>query len=76
MRKAGMRTREPALQRVPSGFDPDLPQADLLRHKGLTAWLDLPGGPGAAVKPDIVRTSMAGFKKLRPLFDWLNEPDA
>ncbi len=75
MRKAGMRTREPELKRVPSGFDPDLPQADLLRHKGLTAWLDMPGGPTDATEPDIVKTSIAGFKKLQPLFNWLNDPD-
>ncbi len=72
MRKAGIRIRDPELKRIPSGFDADLPQADLLRHKGLTAWLDLPGGPAAAAKPSIVGASAAGFKTLKPLFVWLN----
>ncbi len=75
MRKAGMRIREPELKRIPSGFDAELPQAELLRHKGLTAWADLPGGPAAATKPDIVAASLAGFKQLQPLFVWLNALD-
>ena len=75
MRKAGIRIREPELKRVPSGFDADLPHAELLRHKGLTAWMDLPGGPAAAAKPTIVSASAAGFKTLKPLFAWLSALD-
>jgi len=72
MRNAGIRVREPELKRVPSGFSSDLAHADLLRHKGLTAWADLPGGPAAAAKPTIVTASLSEFKKLKPLVVWLN----
>lgn len=72
MRAAGIRIRDPELKRVPSGFAADLPQADLLRHKGLTAWADHPGGPAAAAKPDIVKTSVDTYKTLKPVFTWLS----
>lgn len=58
------------LKRVPSGFDPDHPRAELLRYKDLVAWQDWPvaawlGTPAATTKvKDFYRT-------CRPLTDWL-----
>jgi uncharacterized protein (TIGR02453 family) len=38
----GVRFGDPELKRVPAPFAADHQQARLLRHKGLTAWLDYP----------------------------------
>jgi len=73
MRKAGIRIRDPELKRVPSGFNVEHNYADLLRHKGLSVWRDHPGGPDAASKDDIVKTTTASLKTLSPLFMWLLE---
>ena len=51
-------------------FAQDHPHADLLRRKGLAAWLDY-DGPAAATGPEIVETCLAGFKRLQPVFDVL-----
>lgn len=71
----GIRFSEPALKRVPPGFPQDHPQAGLLRRKGLAAWLDYEG-PAAATGPDIVETCLAGFRRLRPVFDNLSRLQA
>lgn len=63
-------TRE-RLKRVPRGFDPGHPRAELLRDKDLTAWKDWPVAPwlhtGAAGQRvvDVLRAA-------RPLTDWLD----
>ena len=64
----GLRVSEPGLKRVPSGFDKDHPNGDLLRRKGLIAWLDF-AGPETAVGPRVVETCTAGLKRLQPLFE-------
>ena len=38
----GARMDEPALKRVPKGFDPEHPRGDFLKHKSLTIWHDMP----------------------------------
>ncbi len=70
--KDGIRFSEPALKRVPSGFPQDHQHAELLRRKGLASWLDF-DGPAAATGPDIVENCTAGFKRLQPIFDVLND---
>ncbi len=70
---AGMRLHEPELKRVPNGYPKDHPHADLLRHKGLSAWTDL-DDRSIITRPDGVRRCMAEFERLKPLFDMLNRP--
>ncbi|MEQ9315316.1 MAG: DUF2461 family protein, partial [Henriciella sp.] len=65
-----IRLGEPDLKRVPAPYKQDHPRADLLRHKGLTAWIDsLP--LATAYGADGPKTCAAEFKRLKPLFDWL-----
>lgn len=66
----GIRFNEPELKRGPPGFDPDHANSDLLRRKGLTAWLEV-ADPGTAVAPGIVTECAVTFKRLKPVFDWL-----
>ena len=73
LRRNGLRISEPELQRVPRGFDPAHPQADLLRRKGLSAWKDF-ADPAVATRPDWLDTCLSGFEKLRPVYDWLTAP--
>lgn len=40
LRAEEVRVGEPELKRVPAPYPPDHPRADLLRRKGLTAWID------------------------------------
>ncbi len=57
------------LQRVPRGFPPQHPRADLLRHRSLIAARGLDaGGPVADVDP-VHRCC----EQLRPLLGWLTE---
>jgi uncharacterized protein (TIGR02453 family) len=58
-------------KKVPKGFDPDHPRAELLRMKGLTA------GPGALPKGILHKPAFAGWladhgKRLAPLVVWLH----
>jgi uncharacterized protein (TIGR02453 family) len=66
----GVRVGEPALKRVPQGFDPDHPRASLLRHKGLTVWSDYPDTK-PATKPGVVLRCVEDFGRFKPLVDWL-----
>ena len=66
----GARIGEPDLKRVPSGYAQDHPRADLLRRKGLSAWLDTEDTKTAS-SPDFVATCQVKFKTLRPIYDWL-----
>ena len=71
VRKAGpYELGSPSLKRVPRGFDPDDPNADLLRHKGLSLRFEFPSTDplftGGAAAFAAVR-----FAELRPLPDWL-----
>lgn len=60
-----------ALKRVPRGFAPDHPAADLLRHKGLYAGCDLNHRHvgSAAVLDDAVEV----YQRVLPLHRWLME---
>lgn len=70
--KEGHRLSEPELKRVPRGFDPDMAHADLLRRKGLTAWLDT-GDTQIASRPGLISHSAGAYQKLKPFFDWLSQ---
>ena len=64
------RTGEPELKRVPSGYAQDHPLADLLRRKGLSAWIDMKDTKAASC-PEFTSECQATFKTLKPLYDWL-----
>jgi uncharacterized protein (TIGR02453 family) len=66
----GARIGEPELKRVPAGFPKDHAHADLLRRKGLTAWIDF-DDPAQALGPDMVARCRDGYRRLKPLFDRL-----
>ena len=64
--RSGIRFSEPELKRVPAPFPADHPQGDLLRHKSLTFWKDLPHQPA-----DLRKSLKGGFASLMPLQEWL-----
>lgn len=66
----GLRLGAPHLKRVPAGYPADHPQADLLKHKGLSVWTEIKT-PSAAAKPGFVKVCGTTFARLKPLFDWL-----
>ncbi len=66
----GFRLSEPALKRVPRGFDAESPHAHLLRHKGLAGWYDFPD-TAPATSGDLVATCTENFIRLQPLVKWL-----
>ncbi|MEM9359201.1 MAG: DUF2461 domain-containing protein [Pseudomonadota bacterium] len=68
----GFRLRDPELKKVPSGFPKDHPRADLLLRKGLTVWGDHSGGPAAAMSPKLIPSTIALYRKMKPVVDWLN----
>ncbi len=56
------------MTRIPRGYPPDHPRADLLRHRSLIAAREL--------EPDIVRDVEPVYRaceRLRPLLDWFND---
>lgn len=71
LRAQGARLGEPALKRVPPGYDKQHARADLLRHKGLAVWFDFEDRAWVTAT-DVVPRTLAEFDRLRPVFDWLN----
>ena len=71
LKATGVRIGEPDLKRVPAGYDADHPRSDLLRHKGLTVWVDQSDAK-SAYGEKAVANCLAEFRKLKPVFDWLN----
>jgi uncharacterized protein (TIGR02453 family) len=70
-RKAGpCELGEPALKRVPRGFDPEHPAAHWLRFKGLTVGGDRPL-PRELFGPKCVPWCVERFRELRPVQKWL-----
>lgn len=67
----GVRFGKPDLQRVPSSFAKDHACADLLRHKGLLAWIDHPN-PAIVTDSAVTDRCMQDFRRLKPVFDWLS----
>lgn len=59
-----------SLKRVPKGYPPDHPRADMLRRKGLTvSFPDLPAG--LLTSPKLVRWLTAQCKAVSPFVEWL-----
>lgn len=69
--KVGYRLEEPALKRVPPGFDVAHPRADLLRHKGLVLWHEQPAEQLTSA-PDAVDAITKLYKEMQPIYDWLD----
>ncbi|WP_213549553.1 TIGR02453 family protein [Vannielia litorea] len=64
---APFRLRDPELKRVPAPYPADHPRAQLLRHKGFSAWLDL--DPDDPRPVDEIATD--AFERLAPVWRWL-----
>lgn len=60
------------LRRVPRGFAPDHPAADLLRHRQFIAGRELP--PAFASSARFYPTLLETFKAIVPMVRFLNEP--
>lgn len=60
------------LVRVPKGFAPDQPAADLLRYKQFLVWVKHP--PEMALGEDLLHTIVQTFRTLLPLVRFLNAP--
>jgi len=69
LEQQGFSRRAPDLKRVPAPYPPDHPNGDLLRHKGLTVWRELPGD----MWPSPVSALHQTYDSLAPLFDLLGE---
>lgn len=66
----GMRIDKPDLKRVPAGFDKEHERGELLKHKKMTVWKDM-DDTFTKHNCDLVRTCMAAFKDMKPLYDYL-----
>lgn len=71
MRKHGFRIGDPELKRVPSGFDKDHPQEEVLRRKGFAVWMDNET-PDFVLQPNLTDRTAAEFAKLMPAFQLLS----
>ena len=63
-------TASEQLKRVPRGFDPEHPRAELLRDKDLTAWLEWPVASWLHTADAEARVAGA-LRASKPLTDWL-----
>jgi uncharacterized protein (TIGR02453 family) len=68
---AGFAIEGECLKTVPRGFDKDHPRAELLKHKSLTAGMNL-GQPGWLSGPGAVEEVARRWEELRPLVEWIN----
>jgi len=57
-------------KKIPRGYDPEHPLAELLLHNGLTAWTEGPV-PEALYGPEIIDHCFDVFRKMVPLHEWL-----
>ncbi len=71
LRDAGVRIGEPALKRVPPGFDKDHPHAEALRRKGFSAWIDR-DDPGSVTVPGVVARVVEDLAPLLPVYRLLS----
>lgn len=67
---AGSAVEGEKLKTVPRGYDKDHPRAELLKHKSLSASMDL-GQPEWVDSPDAARRVSELWDQLRPLVDWV-----
>ena len=70
--KQGKRLHEPALKKVPRGFDPGHERSGLLLHKGLSVWSDIED-PMKATRSDLIPFLETEFRTLLPVYSWLSE---
>lgn len=68
---AGFAVEGESLKTVPRGFDKDHPRAGLLKHKSLTAGVDL-GQPAWLATPAASGEVARRWEELRPLVEWIN----
>ncbi|MEO9821529.1 MAG: DUF2461 domain-containing protein [Paracoccaceae bacterium] len=66
----GFRVSEPALKRVPTGYDVNHAHAEVLRRKGISIWRDI-GDTDFATQPYLVRRSIEEMQAFTPLRDFL-----
>lgn len=59
-------------KRVPRGYDPDNPNADLLLHNGLFQYYEA-AIPNEVYSPDFLDYSLEVFKEVFPLHKWIRE---
>ena len=64
------RDSEYLLSRVPKGYEPDNPAADYLKLKSFVATYQLTDAQ--LTSPTLVKETIAGFKALQPLLEFLN----
>jgi uncharacterized protein (TIGR02453 family) len=67
---AGFAVEGEKLKTVPRGFDKDHPRAELLKHKFLSAGMEL-GQPEWVDTPDAARKISELWDQLRPLVEWV-----
>lgn len=72
--KRGATIRDPELKRVPSGFDKDHPNRDLLRRKSLVFWQNIET-IYKSQNNDLVAATMASFDDLKPVYTFLTNMD-
>lgn len=68
---AGFAVEGERLKTVPRGYDREHPRAELLKHKSLSAGMDL-GQPDWLDSPAAAREIAALWDQLRPLVDWVS----
>jgi uncharacterized protein (TIGR02453 family) len=68
--QAGFAVEGEKLKTVPRGFPSDHPRAELLKHKSLSAGMDL-GQPAWAASREAVGEIAALWDRLRALVDWV-----
>lgn len=68
---AGFAVEGERLKTVPRGFDKDHPRAELLKHKSLTAGMNV-GQPGWLATPKAADEVARRWEELRPLVDWIS----
>lgn len=69
---AGFLVEGEKLKTVPRGFDKDHPRAELLKHKSLSAGVEV-GEPDWLSMPSAKDEIAARWEKLRPLVEWVSE---
>ncbi|MEC5190016.1 MULTISPECIES: DUF2461 domain-containing protein [unclassified Arthrobacter] len=67
---AGFAVEGASLKTVPRGFDKDHPRSGLLKHKSLTAAVNV-GRPGWLAGPGAIEEVAHRWEELRPLVEWI-----
>jgi uncharacterized protein (TIGR02453 family) len=69
-RQSGLWINTPHYKKVPAGFDKNHLRAELLRHRGLYAFIETPT-PAEISTPKAIEYCLKKYKSLSPLFNWL-----